>query len=99
MSETDTRRAFLKHSSAALSAAPLISALASRSYAAGSGEIKLALIGCGGRGVGAAQDALATSHPIRIVALADAFPFQIDSAIKSLAGPKVDAPRNAASSG
>jgi hypothetical protein len=43
-------------------------------HAAGSEEIQVALIGCGGRGSGAAMDALATAGlgPIKLVAMADA---------------------------
>ena len=35
--------------------------------------IKVALIGCGGRGTGAAQQALSTKQNVKIVAMADAF--------------------------
>lgn len=53
-------------------------------YAAPVNELKLALIGCGGRGTGAAFQALATGHNIKIVALADAFRDRLDNAHKAL---------------
>jgi len=35
--------------------------------------IKIALIGCGGRGTGAAAQALSTKHNVKLVAMCDAF--------------------------
>jgi predicted dehydrogenase len=56
-----SRREFLK-TSAALSAAALVSGLGtSHIYAAGSDTIKIGLIGCGGRGTGATGDCLAAA--------------------------------------
>jgi myo-inositol 2-dehydrogenase/D-chiro-inositol 1-dehydrogenase len=52
---TFSRRDFLK-TSAALSATALVPA--SGVFAAGSGTVRLALIGCGERGTGAALDCL-----------------------------------------
>src|SRR5690606_28569412 len=67
------RRAFIK-STAALAGGALISSLPLKgAYAAGTDEIKVAVIGCGGRGTGAAFDAIATGQNIKIVAMADAF--------------------------
>ena len=42
-------------------------------WAAGSDEIRVGLIGCGGRGRGAAKDALESASGVRVVALGDAF--------------------------
>jgi myo-inositol 2-dehydrogenase / D-chiro-inositol 1-dehydrogenase len=55
-------------------------------YAAGSDLIRIALIGCGGRGKGAAANALSNkSYPnVKLVAMADAFPDQIESAYNTL---------------
>lgn len=53
-------------------------------YAAPVNELKLAIIGCGGRGTGAAFQALATGHNIKIVALADAFRDRLDTAYNAL---------------
>jgi predicted dehydrogenase len=51
----------------------------------GTGEIRLALIGCGGRGGGAAADALSVAGaPIKMVALADVFKPRADIVKRSL---------------
>jgi myo-inositol 2-dehydrogenase/D-chiro-inositol 1-dehydrogenase len=50
--------------------------------------IKVALIGCGGRGTGAAAQALSTSQNVQIVALADAFKDRVDQAYNSLTQKK-----------
>ena len=56
-----------------------------RVHAAGSDEIRLALIGCGGRGGGAAVDALSVAGaPIKLVAMGDVFKDRIDIVKRSL---------------
>jgi len=60
------------------STAALTTAMAAMSvrgvYAYQSNTVQVALIGCGGRGTGAAQNALSTkSGPIKLTAMADAF--------------------------
>ena len=69
-----TRREFLRTSSKAAAAAALASALPRPGYTAEDNTIRVALVGCGGRGTGAAANALATrSGPIKLVAMADVF--------------------------
>jgi predicted dehydrogenase len=46
-------------------------------HAAGSDVIRIGLIGCGGRGTGAAVQALTADQNVKLVALADAFPDQL----------------------
>ena len=46
--------------------------------------IKVAVIGCGGRGTGAAMQALSTKQNVKLVAMADAFRDRLDSAYKAL---------------
>jgi myo-inositol 2-dehydrogenase / D-chiro-inositol 1-dehydrogenase len=46
--------------------------------------IKIALVGCGGRGTGAAMQALSTKQNVKIVAMADAFGDRLESAYKNL---------------
>jgi predicted dehydrogenase len=46
--------------------------------------IKVALIGCGGRGTGAAMQALLTKQNVKLVAMADAFRDRLDDCFKSL---------------
>ena len=68
-----SRRDFLKHSGSALAGLSLGAALSSRVYAGEQNTIKIALVGCGGRGTGAAANALQTSGPTQLVAMADVF--------------------------
>ena len=69
-----SRRSFLKTSTAAAAATTLISSAASGMYAAQDSTIQLALVGCGGRGTGAAGNALSVDNgPIKLVAMADVF--------------------------
>ena len=91
------RREFLKTSSIIAGAAVASTAPVSSIFAAGSDVIKVALIGCGGRGTGAAADALESGQNIKIVALADAFKDNLDSAFNNLSkkyGAKIDVPEN-----
>jgi predicted dehydrogenase len=90
-----SRRHFLTSSSAALAALPLARA----SYAAVSGTIRIGLIGCGGRGTGAAGQALRADSNVKLVAMADAFSDKIDGSIKSLSvqtelKDKIDVPKD-----
>ena len=100
---TLSRREFVR-STAAASAAVGTLELAHAAHAAGSDEIKIALVGCGGRGTGAAADALSnrTHSNVRLVALADAFAEPVERAFQDLQGQfrdKVDVPPVAASWG
>ena len=71
-----TRRDFIKSSSAAVAASTLTgsvfagtspsAALQSSVFAAGSDEIRVGLVGCGGRGTGAAAQALAADKNARL---------------------------------
>ena len=72
-----TRREFVK-TSAAATAVPL--AVARFAHAAGSDEIKVGLIGCGGRGTGAAAQAVNTGPGVVVTALADIFRNRIEGA-------------------
>ena len=47
-------------------------------------KIKLALIGCGGRGTGAAVQALRADADVELVAMADAFSDQLENSLKHL---------------
>lgn len=54
-------------------------------FAAGSDHIRVGIVGCGGRGTGAALDAIAADAGVRVVGLADAFADQIESSVALLA--------------
>ncbi len=59
--------------------------------------IKIALIGCGDRGTGAAYQALSTKFNLKLVAMADAFQDRLESSYKILADKfkeKVDVPKD-----
>jgi predicted dehydrogenase len=79
-----TRRQFLKQTSGTLAGAALASAISSRSYAAENNTIEIVLIGCGGRGTGAAANALSTKGPTRLVAMADVFPTRLKNSLNNL---------------
>lgn len=81
-----SRRDFLKGSSAALVGGALASSLsiARSAHAAGDDEIKIALIGCGGRGTGAANQALSTSGKVKLIAMGDVFKDRLDGSYNTL---------------
>jgi predicted dehydrogenase len=95
MDKDSTRRSFLKTSTAAAAGAALTSGIARTAHAQGSDEIKIALVGCGGRGSGAANNIFATKGNVKLVAMADAFQNKISSAHASLSrknAAKIDCP-------
>jgi predicted dehydrogenase len=64
-------------------------------HAAEDHTIQVALVGCGGRGTGAAANALSTPGPTRLVAMADVFASRLESSLGQLSkqfGEKVDVP-------
>ena len=76
-----SRRAVL----AASALAPFaMSELLRASPSAGADTLRIGVIGCGGRGTGAAADALAAGPDVRIVALADLFPDRVEGARNGL---------------
>jgi len=79
-----TRRDFLRTSTTAAAGIALSSALARAGFAAESNTIKIALVGCGGRGTGAASQALSTKGPTRLWAVADVFDHRVQSCLVNL---------------
>lgn len=78
------RRQFLHTTSAAVVGGGLLLSAERAAHAAGSDTLKIALIGCGGRGSGAANQALSTEGSIKLVAMADAFRDRLDSSLENL---------------
>jgi predicted dehydrogenase len=81
-----TRRTFVKQSSAlagGLIAAPLMSQ-GGYFHSVDDDAIKIAVVGCGGRGTGAAMQALLTKQNVKLVAMADAFRDRLDGCFKAL---------------
>jgi myo-inositol 2-dehydrogenase / D-chiro-inositol 1-dehydrogenase len=85
------RRSFLK-ASAVLGAAGLAGGLSpARAVHAGASDIlRIGLIGCGGRGSGAAVNAMNVDKNAKLVALADAFADQVQSSLQRLKKAKPD---------
>jgi predicted dehydrogenase len=75
-----SRRTFLAGSTAALGAL----ALSRAAHAAGSDVLKVGLIGCGGRGSGAASQALRADPHVKLWAMGDAFEDRLQNSLKSL---------------
>lgn len=95
---SNPRREFLK-TSALLAGGTMLSSLPlAGTYAAADDTIKIALVGCGGRGTGAAFQALNTKYNIKLVAMADAFRDRLDGSYEALSGKygkdKVDVPED-----
>ena len=80
------RRTFLEYTSKATAGSVLFNILpgATKKRTSIEGEIKIALVGCGGRGTGAASQALEADPGVRLVAMADVFPDQADTCFQSL---------------
>ena len=78
---TTTRRDFLTTSAIAggLAFAPSL-------FAGQNTALKIGLVGCGGRGTGAAENALSVARygPIKMVAMADVFPGRLESSHREL---------------
>ncbi|MEY4815211.1 MAG: hypothetical protein RLZZ162_2284, partial [Verrucomicrobiota bacterium] len=79
----------MKMSAVTTGAAVLSGLSAPRIYGAvaGSDRIRVGVVGCGGRGPGAAQNCLDSAPGVEIVALGDLFPWQVESAKKKLKIP------------
>jgi predicted dehydrogenase len=77
---TPSRRNFLKSSGVALSAGALAGAVVPAVHAGQDSTVQIALVGCGGRGTGAAQNALSVQNgPIKLVAMADVFEHRLSN--------------------
>jgi myo-inositol 2-dehydrogenase/D-chiro-inositol 1-dehydrogenase len=86
-----SRRSFVKNSTllaGGMLAAPLLSK--ANFFSGSEGVIKIALIGCGGRGTGATVQALSTKQNVQLVAMADAFKDRLDGSLKSIMGEMSD---------
>jgi predicted dehydrogenase len=80
-----SRREFLKRTGQAAAASALVGMAAPPVHAAEDNTIRVALIGCGGRGTGAAANALkAPGGPIKLVAMADVFPERLSASYSNL---------------
>jgi predicted dehydrogenase len=81
-----SRREFMKTTAGIAAAGGALAALGSPAFAhaAGSDVLRVGLIGCGGRGSGAAKQALLADENVKLTAMADAFEDRLDLSLKSL---------------
>lgn len=94
---TPSRRDILKLTGGAAAATLLPNLGIAAVHPQGSEEIRVALVGCGGRGTGAAVNALSTQGPIKLVAMADTFEDRLTGSYTNLSkhekvGKQVDVP-------
>ena len=100
-----SRRDFIKASSALMAGGVAVAGtldVARAAHAFGSDVIKIGLIGCGGRGSGATQDAVRGGGAVKLVAMADAFDDRLQSSyrrLKSELGEAMDVPKDRQFSG
>src|SRR4028119_2503815 len=82
-----SRRDFVRQTSLAAGGILAIPILSKANYFSGASDvIKVAVVGCGGRGTGAAVQALSTKQNVQLVAMADAFRDRLDTSYKNIAG-------------
>jgi predicted dehydrogenase len=75
-----TRRQLIKTSGKVAVASALAGLAVPHVHAAGSNTIQVALVGCGGRGTGAAENAMSSKNgPVKLVAMADVFKDRLES--------------------
>jgi predicted dehydrogenase len=93
-----SRRELMKTSGAVAAASVLAGVAIPHVHAGESHEIKVALVGCGGRGTGAADNALSVKNgPIKLVAMADVFPEKLSDSFNHLSkkhGPAANVPED-----
>ena len=100
LSSASSRREFLRTSSAAALGGGIAATLSipSQVHAAGSDLLKIGLIGCGGRGSGAAAQALRADSQVKLTAMGDAFDDRLQLSLSSLSqqediAKKIDVPQ------
>lgn len=97
-SSLTTRREFIKQGGTIVAASALAGITIPHVHAAENNTIQVALIGCGGRGGGAARNALSVKYgPVKLVAMADVFEDKLKSVHKELTSQfssQVDVPKD-----
>jgi predicted dehydrogenase len=93
-----SRRDFIKQTGTFAAASALAGVAIPHVHAAGNETIQVALIGCGGRGTGAAANALSTSKgPVKLVAMGDVFENRLKNSYREINrqhGGQVDVPED-----
>src|SRR5262245_23906428 len=100
-SAATSRRTFLRNSSLLVAGGAIAASqvqIARAAHAFGSDTIKVGLVGCGGRGSQAVQQAMnTTGGEVKLIAMADAFPDRLQSSIRGIMSrhqDKVDVPKD-----
>ena len=99
---TPSRRTFLTTSAAATAIAGTANFLTRSAHAAGSDIIKVGLVGCGGRGMGAADNAMKADAGCRLTAIAEVFYDRMESGklqLKKNLGSQYEVPEEQCFSG
>ncbi len=96
--KTTSRREFLKHTGRVAAASAVVAGALPHVHAAENNTIQVALVGCGGRGTGAAKNALSVDNgPIKLVAMGDVFEGRLKARYASLStrfADKMDVPED-----
>jgi predicted dehydrogenase len=80
-----SRRAFVKQTGILAGGMLVLPTFTRANFFSGADDvIKVALVGCGGRGTGAAMQALLSKQNVKLVAMADAFKDRLDSCYQTL---------------
>lgn len=81
-----SRRSFLQQSAASVAGATALAGAMQSTVHAGAGDemIRIGLVGCGGRGSGAAVQALTADPNTKLVAMADAFEHRLSGSLNAL---------------
>ena len=84
--KNEARRKFLKKTATFTGAGIIASTIPihAKAYVAEIGKISVALVGCGGRGTGAAAQAIQADADVKLVAMADSFDDQLQNSFKGL---------------
>lgn len=98
MPESTSRREFLKNTGRVAAASALVAGAVPHVHAAENNTVNIVLVGCGGRGTGAAANALSVKNgPVKLVAMADVFERRLSGSYKRLKksfGDKVEVPED-----
>lgn len=89
--QSSSRREFIKATGKIAAVSALAGITLPHVHAAPGGTIQIALVGCGGRGTGAAENALDTKlGPVKLVAMADVFEHRLSSSYENLKSRHAD---------
>jgi predicted dehydrogenase len=98
MGKSSSRREFLKYTTQIAATSALAAGIVPKIYAAENNTLQLAVVGCGGRGTGAAGQAMSVKDgPVKLVAMADVFEGKLSQSyagLKEEFSDKMDVPND-----